>query len=70
MNRDEAAQRLGVADYEVTDVREHPAGHLVDLRNGTTMLVSATVARLYIPDIDDAAEAPKPAKAARGRKTA
>lgn len=53
MTVDEAAARLGIPAHLVRAVREHPAGHLADLRDGTTMLVSPTVARAYVPAVDD-----------------
>lgn len=52
----EAAARLGVHESQVTGVREHPLGHVVSLRKGHDMLVTATVARAYLPDVDDEPE--------------
>lgn len=53
MTRVEAAARLGVHETMVTAVDEHPAGHLVTLRSGAVMLVSPTVSRAYVPEVDD-----------------
>lgn len=53
MTPDQAAARCGVAPREVTAAREHPAGHLADLRNGRVWLVTDTVARPYVPEVDD-----------------
>lgn len=52
MTRDEAARRLGVPAHQVTDVQPHPAGHIATVR-GALMLVSETVARAYVPEVDD-----------------
>lgn len=49
-----AAQRLGVAEHHITAIDEHPEGHVVTLRDGQRMLISATVARAYVPEVDDA----------------
>lgn len=55
---DDMAARLGVRYSDIRLVREHPQGRLVDLKSGVTMLVSATVARRYVPEVDDADPAP------------
>ncbi len=63
---DEMAARLTVRYADIRRVREHRQGHLVDLKSGLTMLVTATVARRYVPEIDDAepeAVEPEPAAA-------
>lgn len=57
---DDMAARLTVRYADIRLVREHPAGHLVDLRSGLTMLVTATVARRYVPEVDDAKPEPEP----------
>jgi hypothetical protein len=49
----EAAQRLGVHETQVTTVQERAEDHVVTLRDGSRMLISATVARPYVADIDD-----------------
>lgn len=48
----EAAQRIGVPAHLVTDLREHPGGHVATV-HGREWLVSDTVARPYVPDVDD-----------------
>jgi hypothetical protein len=53
---DEMAARLTVRYADIQRVREHPQGHLVDLKSGMTMLVTATVARRYVPEVDDLAQ--------------
>lgn len=53
MTPDEAAGRLGLPVHEVTDVREHPAGHVVTVVGGGELLVTATVVRRYLPEVDD-----------------
>lgn len=60
MTVEEAARRLDVPAHQVVRVREHPAGHLVDLRGKPTMLVTATVARAYVPEVDDVQAESKP----------
>lgn len=49
----EAGRRIGVPAHAITAVMEHPggAGHVVTV-NGELLLVSPTVVRRYIPDID------------------
>lgn len=55
MSREDAAQRLGMSLREVTAVREHSAGHIATLNGGRPeMLISETVVRAYVPDVDDA----------------
>lgn len=51
---DEMAARLTVRYADIRLVREHRQGHLVDLKSGLTILVTATVARRYVPEVDDA----------------
>lgn len=51
--RAELAARLGVHETHITSVETHPAGLLVSLLNGSVMLVSETVARPYVPEVDD-----------------
>lgn len=50
----EAARRLGLPEFHIAAIDEHPAGHVVTLRDGRRMLISATVARVYVPEVDDA----------------
>lgn len=52
MNTEEAARRLGVPAHHVTALDVHPAGHIATVR-GVLMLVSDTVARVYVPEVDD-----------------
>jgi hypothetical protein len=62
---DDMASRLAVRYADIRLVREHRDGHLVDLKSGLTMLVTATVARRYVPEVDDAepeAVEPEPAE--------
>lgn len=49
----EAAQRTGLTVSDIAAVREHPGGHVVELRNGGPLLVSSTVVRAYVPEVDD-----------------
>lgn len=51
--RDGIASRLGLGPHEVLEVREHPAGCVVELRDGPPLLVTDTVARRYVPEVDD-----------------
>lgn len=57
MTVDEVARRLDVSPARVSRVREHPAGHLAQVRDRGTMLVTDTVARRYVPEVDDEAAA-------------
>jgi hypothetical protein len=67
----EAARRLGVHETAVRTVEDREDCSVVTLRDGTLMLVSDTVARPYVAEVDDAKpddehddakeEAPKPA---------
>lgn len=78
----EAAHRLGVHETAVRTVEDRENDSVVTLRDGTQMLVSDTVARPYIPDVDDIDEpddsaekdeTPKPVKkaaTAKGSKAA
>lgn len=62
MTRLEAAQRLGLSEREVTAVREHPGGHVATLNGGRReVLIGETVARAYVPEVDDAEE-PEPGR--------
>lgn len=70
MNAVQAAARLGVHETMVTQVREHAAGHLVSLRSGAVMLVTDQVSRVYVPEVDDLADDPAPAKPKRATKKA
>ncbi len=54
----EAAHRLGVHETAVRTVYERESDRVVTLRDGTQMLVSDTVARAYVPEVDDIAEEP------------
>lgn len=56
----EAAHRLGVHETAVRTVEDRESDCVVTLRDGTRMLISGTVARAYVPVVDDA-----PAKPAR-----
>jgi len=49
----EAARRLGVHETAVRTVDERESDCVVTLRDGTRMLVSDTVARPYVPEVDD-----------------
>jgi hypothetical protein len=52
MKPEQAAARLGTVPYLVADVADHPSGHVVTLADGTRWLVTDTVARRYVPEID------------------
>ncbi len=52
----EAAHRLGVHETAVRTVEERENDAVVTLRDGTRMLVSDTVARAYVPEVDDEVE--------------
>jgi hypothetical protein len=52
----EAARRLGVHETAVRTVEDRDNESVATLRDGTRMLVSDTVARPYVPEIDDIAE--------------
>lgn len=52
----EAARRLGVHETAVRTVEDRDNDSVATLRDGTRMLVSDTVARPYVPEIDDIAE--------------
>lgn len=52
MTPSEAAARLGIADHRVAEVVDHPGGCVARLVDGRLMLVSDTVARPYVPDVD------------------
>jgi hypothetical protein len=67
--RDEIAARIGLAPHEV---REHPDGHVVTVAGGGQLLVSGTVVRRYVPEVDDAepARATEPDTAAAAVKAA
>lgn len=54
MTRLEAAQRLNLPEHHIASITKASAGHLVELRTGRVMLVSDTVARAYVPEVDDA----------------
>lgn len=56
MTNAEAAARLGVAEHQVQAVEERDDDHVVTLADGGRWLVSETVARVYVPEVDD----PKP----------
>lgn len=79
MTPDEAAQRTGLGAHEIAALTEHPLGHVVATRDGGELLVTNTVVRRYVPEVDDepvratepvdsAAEA-KPAPRGRTRKS-
>lgn len=69
MNTVEAARRLGVHETQVRSVQVHPAGFVVSLRSGPQMLISETVARVYVPEVDDAPEVtPEPVAAEKPKK--
>lgn len=72
MNAAEAAARLGVHETMVTGIAAHAAGDLVSLRDGSVMLVTDQVARVYVPEVDDAPEpkAEKKATKAAAKKAA
>lgn len=52
----EAAQRLGVHETAVRTVEERENDCVATLRDGRRMLVSETVARAYVPEVDDVTE--------------
>lgn len=54
----EAARRLSEPANQVATVTEHPAGHIATLRDGRRMLITSTVARPYVPAVDDVDAAP------------
>lgn len=58
----EAAQRLGVHETAVRTVEQRASDCVVTLRDDRKILVTETVARPYVPEVDDA-PAKKPAKA-------
>lgn len=79
MTPDEAAQRTGLTVRDIAEVTEHALGHVVATRDGGELLVTDTVVRRYVPEVDDepvrvtepvdsAAEA-KPAPRGRTRKS-
>ncbi len=70
MTKAQAAHRLGVAEHEVRALDDHPAGILATLRSGQVMLIAETVARVYVPEVDDAAEPEAPAEDAAEPKAA
>lgn len=49
----EAAQRLGVHETAVRTVEVRENDCVATLRDGRKMLVSETVARPYVPEVDD-----------------
>jgi hypothetical protein len=49
----EAAHRLGVHETAVRTVEDRENDSVVTLRAGSKMLVSETVARAYVPEVDD-----------------
>ncbi|OHV46610.1 hypothetical protein BBK14_01820 [Parafrankia soli] len=53
MTPDEAAQRTGLAPRDITGVAEHPLGHVVTTRDSGPLLVTDTVVRRYVPEVDD-----------------
>ena len=79
LTREEAAARLGLSTREVVAVRDHePSGATIaSLSAGRPEhIVTATVARRYVPDVDDPAgevEAEEPAalpkRAARSKSS-
>ena len=52
----EAARRLGVHETAVRTVEERENDCVVTLRDDTRMLISDTVARPYVPEVDDVTE--------------
>ncbi len=67
MDHAEAARRLGVAAHQVREIEEREvdgrdSDHVVTLADGGRWLVSPTVARVYVPEVDD----PKPAAGGKG----
>lgn len=64
MDHADAARRLGVAEHQVQAVDKHDAGHVVTLVDGGRWLVADSVARVYVPEVDD----PKPT-AGKGKPT-
>lgn len=54
MTFEQVAARLGITVHQVAGIDDHPAGQLVRLVNGSRWLLTDTVARRYVPDVDDA----------------
>ena len=52
----EVAQRLGVHETAVRTVEARESDCVVELRDGRRMLVTETVARPYVPEVDDEPE--------------
>jgi hypothetical protein len=77
LSREEAAARLGLSTREVTAVRGHEpsGGTIASLSAGRPEhLVTETVARRYVPDVDDRAaeveaEVPEPLPKRPARKS-
>lgn len=53
MTPEEAARRMGAPIHAIAAMREHPAGCVVTTRAGAELLVSDTVVRPYVPEVDD-----------------
>lgn len=52
MTPEQAAERLGTAAHHVADITEHGDGHIVTLASGAEWLVTDTVTRPYVADVD------------------
>jgi len=53
VDRNEAAARLDVRVRDIQHLVDHPAGTVAVLCEGDAMLISATVTRRYVPEVDD-----------------
>ena len=53
-DREELGRRTGLRPSDIADVREHRDGRVVTTVDGGELLVSGTVVRRYVPEVDDA----------------
>lgn len=53
MTFEQAAARLGTTVHRIAGIDDHPAGSVVRLFDGSQWLVTDTVVRRYVPDVDD-----------------
>lgn len=54
MTQAEAIERAGLQPHQVAEVREHPGDcYIVTPKTGRALLVSPTVVRAYVPEVDD-----------------
>lgn len=64
MTFDELVRRLGLPAHHVLATWKHPAGLVVTVRGGRLMLVTDTVVRPYVPEVDDVQVEAEPEPAA------